>query len=174
MGGRAVGHNGRVSSTDSSPLAGEEGSPRPPTKVPGVWTQMPIAARVAVVVLLLVATGGVVALAHTSLQSSADLAGGTVVLLTPTDGSNILQQDSVGIELVSGYTATMRVAGTSLPPSQVRRVAYANQVSYSFEPGPNKVFTRWPEGKSCVDATYWKTADGPGSSAVEHWCFTVL
>jgi hypothetical protein len=163
-----------VSSTDSSPLADEEGSKRPPTKVPGVWTQMPLAARIAVVVLLLVAVGGIAAISRTSLQSSSDLAGGTVVLLSPTDGSNILQQDTIGITLVSGYSTTLRVAGTTLPASQVRRVSYASQVAYSFEPGPGKVFTRWPEGKSCVDATYWKTADGPGASSVEHWCFTVL
>jgi hypothetical protein len=140
----------------------------------GTWAQMPWGIRVLLIGLLAVAAVGIVVLSHQSLQSSANLDNGVVILLTPTDGSNILQQDAVGITLKSGYTATLRVNGTSLPQNEVRDVAYANQVAFSFQPGAGKTFTAWPEGKSCVDATYWKQADGPGHASVEHWCFTVL
>jgi len=135
---------------------------------------MPLGVRILLVSLLVVAAGGIAVLSRTSLQSSANLDNGVVVLLTPTDGSNILQQDAIGIDLKPGYSATLRVNGTGLPPSQVRVVSFADQVSYRFEPGQGKVFTAWPAGKSCVDATYWKTSDGPGHSSVEHWCFTTV
>jgi len=169
-----VGQNGPVSSADPGYLADEDGSVRPPTKVPGVWSQMPVGVRILLVGLLVVAAGGIAVLSRTSLQSSANLDNGTVVLLTPTDGSNILQQDAIGIDLKTGYSATMRVNGTALPPSQVRVVSFSNEVSYRFEPGPGKVFTAWPAGESCIDATYWKTSSGPGHSSVQHWCFTVV
>jgi hypothetical protein len=163
-----------VTTADPGSLADEDGSPRPPTKVPGVWTQMPMGVRILLIALLVIAVGGIAVLSRTSLQSSADLDNGTVVLLTPTDGSNILQQDAIGIDLKTGYSASLRVNGTAIPGSQVRVVSFADEVSYRFEPGQGKVFTAWPAGKSCVDATYWKTSDGPAKASVEHWCFTVV
>jgi len=135
---------------------------------------MPFGIKILLVSLLVVAAGGIAVLSRTSLQSSADLDNGVVVLLTPTDGSNVLQQDAIGIDLKTGYSATLRVNGTALPPSQVRVVSFASQVSYRFEPGQGKVFTAWPAGKSCIDATYWKTSDGPAHASVEHWCFTTV
>jgi hypothetical protein len=163
-----------VSTVDPGSLTDEDGSVRPPTKVPGVWTQMPVGVRILLIGLLVVAVIGIAVLSRTSLQSSTDLDNGIVVLLTPTDGSNILQQDAIGIDLKTGYSATLRVNGTSLPPSQVRVVTYADQISYRFEPGQGKVFTAWPAGKSCIDATYWKTSDGSAHSSVVHWCFSVV
>ncbi len=163
-----------MTTADPGSLADEDGSIRPPTKVPGVWSQMPMAVRILLVGLLVIAVGGIAILSRTSLQSSADLDNGTVVLLTPTDGSNILQQDAIGIDLKSGYSASLRVNGTAIPGSQVRVVSFSEQVSYRFEPGQGKVFTAWPAGKSCIDATYWKTSDGPSKASVEHWCFSVV
>jgi hypothetical protein len=151
-----------------------EGSPRPPTRVPGVWKQMPVTVRVLMVALVLVAAGGIVVLSRSSLASSSNLAGGTIEQLIPTDGSNILQQDQIGIVLKSGYTARLTVAGTAIPQSQVRTVTYASQTQFTFQPGPGKVFTHWPAGKSCVAATYWKVQDGPTHAAGEDWCFTVV
>jgi hypothetical protein len=163
-----------VTTSDPGSLAGEEGSPRPPTRVPGVWSQMPMGVRILLVGLLVIAAGGIAVLSRTSLQSSSDLDNGIVILLTPTDGSNILQQDAIGIDLKTGYVASLRVNGTVLPPSQVRVVNFSNEVSYRFEPGQGKVFTAWPAGKSCIDANYWKSSDGPAHASVVHWCFTVV
>jgi hypothetical protein len=162
------------SSDESGALADGEGSPRPPTRVPGVWGQMPLAVRVFMIVLLVAAAGGIAVLSRTSLQSNSDLDHGTVQLLIPSDGSNILQQDQIGIDLTPGYSARLAVNGTALPAHQVRVVSYANQVQYTFEPGPGQVFTRWPAGQSCVIATYWLTKEGPSHSSLQHWCFTVV
>jgi len=188
--GAFVRHNGTVSTRDSGSFDDtsfedrttadtpvfddEQGSPRPPTRVPGVWKQMPMLVRVVMVGLLVVAAGGIVVLSKSSLASSSNLAGGTVVELIPTDGSNILQQADIGIVLKSGYATRLSVNGTPLPANQVHTVAYSSQVQFSFTPGPNQVFTRWPAGKNCIAATYWRVQDGPTHAAGEDWCFTTV
>jgi hypothetical protein len=159
---------------EASPLVDEQGSPRPPTKVPGVWSQMPGPVRALMLGLLVVAIIGVAVLSRTSLAGNSDLDHGTVQLLIPSDGSNILQQDEVGIDLTPGYSARLAVNGTSIPANQVRTVNYSNQVQYTFEPGTGKVFTRWPAGQSCVVATYWLTKQGSSHSSEQHWCFSVV
>ena len=94
-----VRHNGGVTTSDSGSfddaafedrttaeqvgLDDDEGSPRPPTRVPGVWKQMPMAVRILMVALLLVAVGGIWALSRQSLASSSNLAGGTIVRAHP-------------------------------------------------------------------------------------------
>ena len=163
-----------VTSTEPSPLSDEGGSPRPPTRVPGVWSQMPVAVRVLLVALLLVAAGGIAVLTRFSSGSSADLAGGTIIQLIPADGSNILQQDQIGIILATGYTTKLSVNGTSIPQSQIHTVAFQDQTQFTFEPGPGKAFSNWPAGKSCVLATYWRLSAGPNHSSVQQWCFTVV
>jgi hypothetical protein len=150
------------------------GSPRPPTRVPGVWKQMPVAVRILMVALLLVAVGAIWALSRQSLASSSNLAGGTVVELIPTDGSNILQQDQIGIVLKVGYRTQLSVNGTSIPVGQMQTVDYASQTQYTFTPGAGKAFTAWPAGKSCVAARYWRIQDGPAHAASQDWCFTVV
>lgn len=155
-------------------LDDEEGSPRPPTRVPGVWKQMPVVVRIVMVALLLVAGGAIWALSRQSLASSSNLAGGTVVELIPTDGSNILQQDQIGIVLKSGYRTRLTVNGTAIPVGQLQAVNYASQTQYTFQPGAGKAFTVWPAGKSCVAASYWRVQDGPAHAASQDWCFTVV
>ncbi len=155
-------------------LDDDQGSPRPPTRVPGVWKQMPLAVRILMVALLLVAAGAIWALSRQSLASSSNLAGGTIVELIPTDGSNILQQDQIGIVLKSGYSTRLSVNGTAIPISQVQTVNYASQSQYTFTPGQGKVFTSWPAGKSCVAASYWRVQDGPSHASSQDWCFTVV
>jgi hypothetical protein len=150
------------------------GSPRPPTRVPGVWKQMPLAVKVLLVGLLLVAAGGIAVLSRSSLAANSDLDGGTVIELIPSDGSNIVQQADIGIVVKSGYTAHLSVNGTSIPQSQLQTVPYATQTQFSFTPGAGKVFTRWPAGKSCVAATYYQVQNGPIHASGQDWCFTVV
>ncbi len=150
------------------------GSPRPPTRVPGVWKQMPLAIKVLLVGLVLVAAGGIAVLSRSSLAANTDLDGGTVIELIPSDGSNILQQADVGIVVKSGYSAHLSVNGTSIPQGQLQTVPYATQTQFTFTPGAGKVFTRWPAGKSCVSATYYTIQAGPTHAAGQNWCFTVV
>jgi hypothetical protein len=155
-------------------LDDDQGSPRPPTKVPGVWKQMPLVVRILMVALVLVAGGAIWALSRQSLASSSNLAGGTIVELIPTDGSNIVQQDQIGIVLKTGYTTRLTVNGTAIPVGQMKTVNYSGQTQYTFQPGPGQVFSRWPAGKSCVAATYWRVQDGPVHASSQDWCFTVV
>lgn len=150
------------------------GSPRPPTRVPGVWKQMPLAIKVLMVGLLLVAAGGIAVLSRQSLAANTDLDNGTVIDLNPSDGSNILQQADIGITLKAGYTTRLTVNGTAIPQSQVQTVPYATQTQFTFTPGSGKVFTHWPAGKSCIAATYYQTKDGPLHASGVDWCFTAV
>ena len=148
-----------------------EPSPRPPTKVPGVWKQIPLAVKFLLVVLVLVAAGGVVVANRLTNESTAQLGNGTIEQLIPNNGDKILQQDQIGIRLASGYTADLSVNGTPLPADQVTQVAALNEVL--FQPGQGKVFEQWPAGQNCVVATYWKY-ETPGQTDTHTWCFSVV
>ncbi len=123
-------------------LDDEEGSPRPPTGCPACGSRCRWSYASSWSALLLVAVGAIWALSRQSLASSSNLAGGTVVELIPTDGSNILQQDQIGIVLKSGYRTRLTVNGTAIPVGQLQAVNYASQTQYTFQPGAGKAFTR--------------------------------
>jgi len=148
------------------------GSPRPPTKVPGVWRQLPVAVKVLLVVLLLAAAGGIYAASRLTSQSEAQFDNGVVVQLIPTDGSKVLQQEQVGIRLADGYTGTLTANGVPVPDDQIDRVQALNQVL--FQPGDGKILTAWPAGQNCMVATYWKFATGPSQSSTHTWCFSAV
>jgi hypothetical protein len=159
---------GAVSDTEI-PL---EPSPRPPTRVPGVWAQMPLPVRVGLIALLVVAASGIYAVTRLHFQSSANLDNGVVEQLIPADGDKLLQQARIGIDLQTGYNASLAVNGVALPEDQVDRIAAFNQVL--FQPGPGKAFEAWPAGRNCIVATYYKYETGPTQSSSLTWCFSVV
>ena len=148
------------------------GSPRPPTKVPGVWREMPIAVKVLIVVLVVAAGIGIYAASGLTSQSEAQFDDGVVVQIIPNDGDKLLQQDQIGIRLADGYTGSLAVNGVPIPDDQVDRVQALNQVL--FQPGDGKIVDAWPAGTNCVVATYWKFSTGPGQSSTHTWCFSVI
>jgi hypothetical protein len=155
---------------DSAPEP--EGSPRPPTRVPGVWAQIPVLMRVVLVLLLVIAGLGVYGVTKLTSESSASLDNGVIEQLIPADGDKLLQQASVGIDLQTGYTASLAVNGTAIPDDQLDKIVAFNRVM--FQPGSGKVFSAWPAGKNCVVATYWKFETGPSQSSTRTWCFSVV
>jgi len=162
-----------VTDTESPLEPADEGSVRPPTRVPGVWGQIPVPVRIGLAVLLLVAAGGVYAVTRLTSQSSANLDNGTIQQLIPAEASQVPQQAQVGIDLADGYTASLSVNGVEIPEDQIDRVIAFNQVL--FQPGPGKVFQSWSaDVPTCVTATYWKYETGPGQSTLRTWCFSVV
>lgn len=150
----------------------DEGSPRPPTKVPGVWNQMPVLVRVGLVALLLVAAGGVVLVSRQESQSSTNLDGGIIEQLIPADGAKAPQQTQIGIDLAEGYNASLSVNGQPIPDDQLDRIQAFNQVL--FQPGPGKEFEKWDATvPTCVTATYWTYAS-PAQTTLRTWCFSVV
>ena len=148
------------------------GSPRPPTKVPGVWRQLPVAIKLLLVGLLLVASAGIYTASKLTSQSEAQFDNGVVVQLIPNDGDKVLQQAQVGIRLADGYTGSLTANGVPVPDDQVDRVQALNEVL--FQPGDGKIIDAWPAGKNCIVATYWKFETGPSQSSTHTWCFSVV
>jgi hypothetical protein len=150
----------------------EDGSPRPPTKVPGVWRQIPLGVKVLLILLVLVACGGIAVVTQLSFESSGGLAGGAIEQLIPAKSSKILQQDEIGIDLQTGFSADLAVNGVPIPEDQVTRQSGLDTVL--FQPGPDKVFEQWPAGQNCVVATFWANDVGPQQSKTQSWCFTAF
>src|SRR6201999_183785 len=122
----------------------------------------PLAVKGLLVVLLLVAVGGVYAVTRQESGSSANIDGGVIRELTPANNSKILQQEMIGIQLQPGYDASLAVNGIAIPDDQLHKVPATNEVD--FTPGPNQVFTAWPAGQNCINATYWAVVTGPSQS----------
>src|SRR3954452_20850438 len=78
-GGRDVGHTGRVSDMEAEIEDDSGGSPRPPTKVPGVWRELPTAVKVLLVALVLIAGAGIFTATRLTSQSEAQFDNGVVV-----------------------------------------------------------------------------------------------
>jgi len=150
----------------------DEGSPRPPTKAPGMWREIPFPVKVLLIGLLVVAIGGIAVVTQLSSESSGGLAGGAIEQLIPSKNAKILQQDQVGIDLQTGYSADLAVNGVPIPEDQVTRQSGLDTVL--FQPGPDKVFEAWPAGQNCVVATFWANDVGPQESKTQSWCFTAF
>jgi hypothetical protein len=150
----------------------DDGSPRPPTRVPGVWKQIPTGIKVLLVALVLVAAGGIVALTQLSSDSSSGLAGGVIEQLIPARNAKIVQQDAVGIDLQTGYSADLAVNGVPVPEDQLIRQSGLDTVL--FRPGPGQIVEEWPAGQNCVVATFWATDVGRQDAKSESWCFTAF
>jgi len=147
-------------------------SPRPPTRAPGMWGQIPLPVKILLGVLLIVAVGGIYTVSQLSSESSGGLAGGVIEQLIPAKSSKILQQDQIGIDLQTGYSANLAVNGVPIPEDQVTRVSGLDEVL--FQPGAGKVFEQWPAGQNCVVATFWANDVGPAQSRTQSWCFTAF
>ena len=151
----------------------DEGSPRPPTRVPGVWAQIPVLVRIGLVALLLIAAGGVYAVTRLTSESSANLDNGVIQQLIPAEASQVPQQAQVGIDLADGYDASLSVNGVPIPDDQTDRIVAFNQVL--FQPGEGKVFQKWDASvPTCVTASYWRYDQGPGQATMRTWCFSVV
>lgn len=123
--------------------------------------------------LLAVVVVCIVVLTHVDTSTGGAGAGnGAIQRLIPTPGSKILQQDTVGIDLATGYDASLAINGAVIPLDQLTKVDALGQVT--FKPGPGKDIETFPAGQNCIVATYWKIADGPNQSTSRSWCFTVV
>jgi hypothetical protein len=147
-----------------------EGSPRPPPRCP--CRASPAAGQDpdqrAISWSCAAASAGVPG----SSESSGGLDGSVIEQLIPAKNSKILQQDQVGIDLQTGYSADLAVNGVAIPEDQITRVSGLDEVL--FQPGSGKVFEQWPAGQNCVVATYWANDVGPTQSKTVSWCFTAF
>lgn len=114
----------------------------------------------------------VVVLFKKAESGSNGLDNAAIDRLIPAPDAKILAQDTIGIDLADGYTATLSLNGTPIPEDQLTLVPQLNQVT--FTPGPGKDTQLIPAQKNCLVATYWRLSTGPSQSQSQSWCFTVF
>jgi hypothetical protein len=142
---------------------------------------------VAVLILAVVAVLGVVAygMASDSTDDPVASSGGTrefVEQLIPPGDSQVLQQGTIGIDLVSGWTGELTIDNVAIPPSDLDagEDSPGDTVStglerITFTPGPDKVMESLPLGQVCAQAIVWDRAAGrENSQRTVSWCFEVV
>jgi hypothetical protein len=175
-------------SPNGAPVGSPNGAGPPAPRAPFHYsTRFKI---VAVVVLAVVAVLGVVAYQMASGSSDDPVAssGGTrefVEQLVPPGDSQVLQQGTVGIDLVSGWTGELSVDGVPIPASDLDTGDGSSDGSsdtvssglerVTFTPGPGKVMESLPLGPVCAQAVVWDRAAGRANSQrTVSWCFEVI
>ena len=134
-----------------------------------------VAALVALVVVANSATTGSDA-ASQSLPDEIDR-------LIPVSGGTILRQETIGIDVADGYTASLVING----------VPISNPIQYSegteelvqdglvfnretgvitYPPREDGLIERFETGRNCVDATVWKADSEPTNGRTINWCFS--
>jgi len=148
-------------------------TPRPaPPRLPVSWRYrafVTVALAIAVAVLIV----GVRA-TRTGTDNPTVLNGrpDLVEHVFPPDGSSVLRQVEIGIDLAPGYEGRITVNGIEIPEDELRIVPEQNQVF--FMPGPDRVIETLPPGETCVSAVAWESRAGRGhADATFRWCFDV-
>ncbi|MGI9120190.1 MAG: hypothetical protein ACR2G7_08750 [Acidimicrobiales bacterium] len=101
------------------------------------------------------------------------LTGDAVERLVPSQGSQVLRQTEIGIDLAPEWTAVLLVDGKEIPEDQLRRVDAQNQVF--FTPGPGKEIEQLEAGTVSVTAMVWRPVAGEtrADADVVRWTFQV-
>jgi hypothetical protein len=130
--------------------------------------------RVTTGALLLVALVGFV-YAFTLGGGSTDIVptGDAVERLVPPQGSQVLRQTELGIDLAPEWTGILQVNGIEIPEDQLRRVPAQNQVF--FTPGPGQEIEELPPGQVNVVALIWRPVAGETRDDADtiRWSFAV-
>lgn len=89
----------------------------------------------------------------------------------PQRSDEVLQQEKITLDLAAGFEGLIiRINDKDIPENQVTFDASRNVVG--FTPGPGKALTTLFAEQNCVEAIYWRSADGPSLAKTFHWCFT--
>ncbi|WP_419919713.1 hypothetical protein [Candidatus Poriferisocius sp.] len=89
--------------------------------------------------------------------------------LIPPRNAEVLSQETVGVDLATGYDARLALNGVNIPPEQVRHMPNINR--FTFRPDEGKVIERLQAERNCVEVTYWPLAAGPEQADTISWCF---
>jgi hypothetical protein len=108
-----------------------------------------------------------------SASDEVPVTGGPVEELLPAEDAEVLQQQLVQIDLMTGWTGELSINGIRIPEDQLTRNEGLATIGY--EPGDGKVVEKLgPE--NCADATIWLIAEGPDGPSRDtvKWCFQAL
>jgi hypothetical protein len=146
-----------------------------PPRQPLENRQTVVIRRIAITLIVLACIAGfAVAVAHTPRGDKEFTINGSpnvVQLLVPTDGSNVLSQAQIEIDLTAPYDAHLTINGVAVPDGQLQKHPELSQVV--FTPGAGKVFEKLPSGRNCVQADVFRV-DGTNEAVPPvRWCFNV-
>ena len=92
----------------------------------------------------------------------------------PPQGALALRQSRIGVDLVPGYTAELKIDGRVIPADQVEKVVGLDQ--YWYTPGPGTETGPLEPGRHCASAVLTKlgTAEAPPEVRESNsWCFSL-
>ncbi|HEY2814470.1 MAG TPA: hypothetical protein VGJ03_13470 [Acidimicrobiales bacterium] len=131
--------------------------------------------RIVISVIVVACIAGLaLAVAHTRRGDEDTTVSGSpnvVQLLVPPDGSNVLSQAQVEIDLTSLYDAHLAINAVPIPDDQLQKHPELNQVV--FTPGAGKVFEKLPSGRNCVEASIFRVDGSNEQVPPVRWCFNV-
>ena len=90
--------------------------------------------------------------------------------LIPPRNAEVLSQETVGIDLASGYDARLIINGVAVPHEQIRHLPNINR--FTYRPDQDKVIESLQAEQNCVQAIYWRQEVGPEDADTITWCFT--
>jgi hypothetical protein len=130
----------------------------------------------AAVVALAAAIFAVALLSFDSGEDDPVLQGGddaVVERLIPRRNAQVPQQTTIGIDLATGWDASLIVAGVEIPRDQLVRTPEIGLVE--FTPGEDRAVDELEPGQNCVTAVIWSLEEGRGvADRTIPWCFEVV
>jgi hypothetical protein len=103
---------------------------------------------------------------------SAGGAGEIVEALIPRRDTQVPQQTTVGIDLVTGWEGTLVLNGTEIPKDQLTLTPELGLIQ--FTPAKGKAVEELRAGRNCVTAIVWPIAQGREAARNIPWCFEVV
>lgn len=97
--------------------------------------------------------------------------GDAVEALIPAEGSEVLSQSTIGVDLAPGWTGSLRIDGQEVPDDEL--VDDRQQYQLLYQPTEGSALGTLPAGEVCAQATIYRLADGPERSRIVTWCFNV-
>lgn len=96
-----------------------------------------------------------------------------VEALIPPEGSEILRQEAVGVDLRPGWTGTLEINDQEIPRDQldVANLESLGQILYTA--GEGKVIEQFDAGQNCATAIVWRVDESRADSRNIAWCFNV-
>ena len=93
--------------------------------------------------------------------------------LIPRRDTQVPQQSSVGIDLVTGWAGALTINGVEIPEDELTTTPEIGLIMYT--PAEGKAVEELQAGQNCITATIWRISDGRGvNDRSIPWCFEVV
>lgn len=104
-------------------------------------------------------------------EGTAASGGDAVEALIPAPESEVLSQNSIGIDLAPGYTGELSINGSPVPDEELVDDRQTFRILY--QPAENSALGTLPAGENCAQALVWPIEDGRQNARTVSWCFNV-